>query len=168
LVGAGPPSGLLVVLAVGLGLATGGCGDPAFTPYAVAEAGKSLIQARVAVGECRRDLAVDRDRQAELQWKAYVAVSRGRLVNAAMRDRPALISPAGAPFSAQGDGRTRVQGNRKRIVPGRIGASCYWRLGCTRWPRAWASVFSYAPKKSEFASSQTMIRRRSSGGSLTS
>lgn len=54
-------------------LLAGGCGDPSFTRYAVAEAGTSLIQARMAMDECRRDLAVDRQRETELQWKAYVA-----------------------------------------------------------------------------------------------
>lgn len=70
--GAGPALILWPLVLLPLFLA-GGCGDPAFTRYAVAEAGTSLQQAKVAMDECRRDLAVDRQREAELQWKAYVA-----------------------------------------------------------------------------------------------
>jgi hypothetical protein len=61
----------LPILAIGL--ATCGCGDPAFTRYSVAEAGNSLNQAIIGMEECRTALARDRDREADLQWKAYVA-----------------------------------------------------------------------------------------------
>jgi len=50
-----------------------GCGNPSFTRYAMSDAQGSLVQARTALDECRRDLSADRQREADLQWKAYQA-----------------------------------------------------------------------------------------------
>jgi hypothetical protein len=63
-----PPAILLVLL---LPLFAG-CSIPTFTRYAVAEAAASLGETRAALDESRRDLQVDRDREADLQWNAYL------------------------------------------------------------------------------------------------
>ncbi len=80
---------VMVVLATLLlmGLTATGCGTPSFTRYALSEAQGEMLQARTALDECRRDLAIDRDREALLQWQAYVADQADTVAKATAENR---------------------------------------------------------------------------------
>ncbi len=93
--GAGGAALLVLVPVLGAAILAAGCGDPSFTRYALSEAQGSMVQARAALDECRRDLAADRDREAELQWQAYVADQADTFAKAVAEQRtPAELKAA--------------------------------------------------------------------------
>ena len=75
------------ILSVVLAALVAGCGDAGFVRYSAAEAQVSMLQARLTLDECRRDLAVDRDREAELQWQAYIGDQADTVAKAKVENR---------------------------------------------------------------------------------
>ena len=98
-------------------LALCGCGSPGFIRYAVAEAAASMGEARIAMDECRADLAAARDREVDMQWKAYIADQADTFAKAA-KEKPTPEALKTALISLAEKFRTErlvlVEQNRQR------------------------------------------------------
>jgi len=93
-----------------------GCGNPSFVRYAMSDAQGSLVQARTGVEECRRDLATDRARESEIQWKAYLADQADTVAKAvAEKPTPEALKAALAQLAATFQSRLDIiEANREK------------------------------------------------------